>query len=321
MQVILHIGANKTGTSAIQGFLSRNTEYLKKQGILYPVSGRHSIYGEVAPSHYPLAKIVERLEVENVRAIIDDIEKEADGYDTVVISSELFHAVSHSAISDALRGHSVTVVAFIRDYVDYLSSWYRQAVKAGTMSCNFEFFAYTANCAYSPWLQRWEEAFGRENLKVFLYDRSAMKNGSAIDHFAFHCLGIADLPKSLEISEENPSISGNLLFLKRVINSFISVEEAYSLNSEMLELALLDESYRGKMSVDDRSLSIIKMRLSEDIKNTRKRYGIDLSMKNKVDGYLSPDHCRLSADKTFIVKESKERGYKFGELITTHLSR
>lgn len=34
--VYLHIGTMKTGTSALQRFLSDNREYLKQQGVLYP---------------------------------------------------------------------------------------------------------------------------------------------------------------------------------------------------------------------------------------------------------------------------------------------
>jgi len=35
----LHIGTNKTGSSALQNFFYQNSEYLKRMGLLYPVGG------------------------------------------------------------------------------------------------------------------------------------------------------------------------------------------------------------------------------------------------------------------------------------------
>jgi len=35
-RIFLHIGFHKTGTSALQEYLSKNREYLLKQKILYP---------------------------------------------------------------------------------------------------------------------------------------------------------------------------------------------------------------------------------------------------------------------------------------------
>lgn len=38
MRIFLHIGAEKTGTSSVQRFFSRNREALKAAGYLYPAS-------------------------------------------------------------------------------------------------------------------------------------------------------------------------------------------------------------------------------------------------------------------------------------------
>ena len=42
MRVILHIGSNKTGTTALQKTFSKNYDALYGAGILYPVAGRGS---------------------------------------------------------------------------------------------------------------------------------------------------------------------------------------------------------------------------------------------------------------------------------------
>jgi hypothetical protein len=320
MNIILHIGMNKTGTSSIQGFLSNNSEFLAKQGLVYPTVGRTTQSGEIVHSHYPFAEELRAGKIENVRAIIKEIEKEADGYDTVVISSELFHVTNPALLSEALSDHSVTVVAFIRDYVEYLSSWYREAVKSSNLACNFDYFAYTANCSYLPWLQKWESAFGKKNLFVELYSKAALRNTSSVDHFTYHYLGIQNLPETLRIDEHNPSISGNLLFIKRVLNNFISKEQANEIVQEILQLSLLDTTFRGQMQVGPEVTSMIASRLSSDIETLKRRYNVDVSISSSVPGHESPSLCRLSADKHLIVSESKERGYKFGELITSQLS-
>ena len=50
MNIYLHMGFYKTGTTAIQKFLSLNRDQLVKQGFLYPAIGA---YGD---AHFPISR-------------------------------------------------------------------------------------------------------------------------------------------------------------------------------------------------------------------------------------------------------------------------
>jgi hypothetical protein len=50
MKVILHIGLNKTGTSSLQNFFHKNEEFLSRNDIIYPKSGR-KIGNKIDSSH------------------------------------------------------------------------------------------------------------------------------------------------------------------------------------------------------------------------------------------------------------------------------
>ena len=162
-RVILHAGAHKTGTTALQAFFGSNAGLLEKSGVHYPFAdpmanvaagtcsgnlvqiltregfmyqGRKRLSLRDAleasepsesqrkgPAHVPNAAYFKR-----VKSIIE----EADA-STVLLSGELFIAMSlqqmeqfRSIVGDA---HDVEAVVFVRDVFDFLSSAWRQVLK------------------------------------------------------------------------------------------------------------------------------------------------------------------------------------------------
>jgi hypothetical protein len=133
----MHVGPPKTGTTALQGALSRSATELLKHGIYYPATDPPSLEGHPSlawdllhmAGEQPLRATKAHLSWD--RAIT---EFEASGADTLLVSSEDFSYLVGDHLR-LLRGlidrYPITLVAGVRDPVRLLPSSWRQAVKWG----------------------------------------------------------------------------------------------------------------------------------------------------------------------------------------------
>ncbi|WP_428311554.1 hypothetical protein [Hydrocarboniphaga sp.] len=140
-KLIVHIGAPKTGTSAIQHFMLRNREALARQGVLYPQGGmlksaHHLIGAAIHPLRSKRLGSSSREEVlaTAIHAIHDEIATQQPH--TLVISTEYLwgklSAANVNRLLAAFPGWRVHVVAYLRRQDLLAQSLYVQAVKTGT---------------------------------------------------------------------------------------------------------------------------------------------------------------------------------------------
>jgi hypothetical protein len=147
VELVLHIGSGKTGTSSIQHFLSRNRESLAQVGTLVPREAgdlRHLNIGlYIKPDEVLANRLVWRQAGhtspaefregfrERLKAEIHD-----SGLSRVVLSDEGVYASSRMAIRNLRRlvnelAESLRVVVYLRRQDDHLCSSYQQTVKTG----------------------------------------------------------------------------------------------------------------------------------------------------------------------------------------------
>lgn len=300
MHIVLHIGSNKTGSSAIQTFLYQNTDALSQASICYPIAGQENA------SHYPLARPNE------FARLFPEIEREADGYKTVILSSEEFHTIDPRPLASALSRHTVTVIAYVREHLSYLSSWYRESVKSTSMSASFEHFAYFTQPQYHHWLLPWQEAFPQD-FRVFIYDRSILPNHSVLDHFLseieFSGLSHPEI-------EANSSISGNLLFAKRLANLFLSPQAAQKYTYELQNLSQFDPAFTAPLYIEPATANKVHHLAKLDREILRSRFGINFSnLVPPSRGALAPDVVRWDADRGLIIEKSEDLGLNFGHTL------
>ncbi|RST86277.1 hypothetical protein EJC49_11265 [Aquibium carbonis] len=144
-KIIIHIGLPKTGSSAIQAFLSRNVEALALQGISYPSPESAQVLGAGACTGNLLHVMQRRATAdhfsgtvpERVDAYLDVTIEESistSGTDTVLLSGEFLGAWVTpgriAALQALSRRHEVLIVAFVRDLYDWQVSGWKQRVKA-----------------------------------------------------------------------------------------------------------------------------------------------------------------------------------------------
>lgn len=174
-RIVLHIGMERTGTSAVQRFLARNRAALRLMGVRYPRprSGppeKHqdlvrAIAAEAAGTGADAAELIAAY-TEGVRAPI------------TVLSAEGLSAPNPAfarALAPLADRFDVRVVVYLRRQDEWALSAYRQAVldprvaEKRPVSEWLEDPGTRARLDYSSMLTGWEKAFGAENIRMLRY--------------------------------------------------------------------------------------------------------------------------------------------------------
>lgn len=186
-RIWLHIGAEKTGTTSIQGCLQLNRDRLLAKGVLFPRAPGD--FNHMALAAYAMAdeKGIEEMRMVNGVRSMDDLpafrgrlrdelhaEIAASGAHTVILSNE--HCSSRlkspgevGQIFDLLSPicADVRVVLYIRDPVSFYESWYSTAIASGNTFGFPELKPGLLRAA--DWLamaQRWSATFGSAEVVV-----------------------------------------------------------------------------------------------------------------------------------------------------------
>lgn len=311
-EIILHIGLNKTGTSSIQDLLSMNAEPLAKQGVVYPETGR------MGTAHHNVAKWLKKLgpnadprKEETGKALLAEFKKTP----RVVMSSEELHTLTNRGVehfAQLLDGHDVKVYLYVRDHLRYMASWYQQSIQSTHLSLSFDKFCDFAQAPFMAIADRWAEHFGQRGVHLRVYDRAHLRNKDVVSDLMYESLGIDDLSGfTRKPRDSNPSLTGNLLFFKRVINNFLTKQEAGGvLANECTALARLDESFSGSILVDDHIAKFVSNLYAGDRVKLEKKYGVVFPPAGKPSGVLVPDFSRMTEDWEKVKRHAKTKNFR-----------
>lgn len=113
---------------------------------------------------------------------------------SLVVSSEFMSAWPRTFTQDtaeALKGLDVTVIAYIRDYGEWLASSYGFDVIIGWNAGDFDryFEAADQRVSYWPVLESWADEFGWENLRVRSLDPRSLQGGDLLGD-CLHAVGL-----------------------------------------------------------------------------------------------------------------------------------
>ncbi|RHW27878.1 hypothetical protein D0Z08_06185 [Nocardioides immobilis] len=241
VDVVLHIGCEKTGTTSIQQFLRRNRAALKDRGILYPRAPgdfRHVELGLYAmpDEALPEARIWKR---DGYSAAPDVFRRRlrrrlrreitGAGASTVVLSDEALYRSDPPSIGrlrglvDELAGQ-VRIVVYLRRQDDHLISRYQQAVKMGEVLDLDAWSRRDFAGIYDYWgrVTRWKDAFDSAVVAVRPFERARFPEGSLTRDF-LEAAGLdvrADDLRSITARNESLGVEGvellRLLNLHRV---------------------------------------------------------------------------------------------------------
>jgi hypothetical protein len=222
-RLILHIGAPKTGTSAIQRFLASNIESLRLIGMDYLNAEPPRADLHTAGNGLPIFLYFERAEAEPKK-----LESLINGYfgtqRTAIVSSELLSSIAVAGwrqIMEACRAQNITPFAiyYVRDVYPFYISTYNQFVKHNNVTESFEEFVEhnsVFNCADR--LAFIADSIGANRLTVAHYE-SEQKN--ICEHFLSLISPAADkLNFEFHIGRVNRSLDVAELRLMRIANRY-----------------------------------------------------------------------------------------------------
>jgi hypothetical protein len=226
---VLHIGAPKTGSTALQRFLASNREELRSQGYLYPAAalradGHHDL-AFLSGGGYPEWAVAQG---ESLDSLVDGLREEIARHDgPVILSSENFYLLCEpDDVAQLMRRlgfvpeGSVQVLIYIRRQDEAHLSWYNQAVKAQGFAGTI---ADSIAGAWDLWdyanrLDRWERAFGARQINVRVYQESTL-HGGEIRRDICHALSLRPERLAFPQHRANTKLNRSVLEFQRQLNT------------------------------------------------------------------------------------------------------
>lgn len=228
-QLVIHSGAFKTATSAVQTILMNNSELLlKEQGILVPHTFSRPLQGvgeEGARSHNQLGHLVKGLRsgedgAENrltteLSRLADEIRN--SGAQKAVLSAEMLTSIdeaSASVIRDGLREFDLRVVYSVRRVDEYVESLARQQLKLKNAS------ARIAPPYATPFggLFAWARVLGDEAVTVLVYGYPSRVTAV---RDTLRAIGVDDTTNLVgEDVVRNPSLHADGVLLRRALTRY-----------------------------------------------------------------------------------------------------
>jgi len=248
LKCFLHIGVEKTGSTALQHFLNLNREKLTGYGYYLPESAgkiNHTRLAIAAYDHDRRDGLTVSMGIRNdagdlagfQQKTIEDLNKEiaiASSLPSplkIIFSSEHFQSrLTRSdeihrlrEIITALGIGEVKVIIYLRDPVEIANSLFSTAIKSGHTIKNppppdNPYFNHV--CNHKNTLEQFGSVFGKDALIPRLYTPTDLVNGSIIEDF-FHVTGIPADKVYLFPEKLNETLSATGISVLRKINEII----------------------------------------------------------------------------------------------------
>lgn len=239
--LFLHIGTPKTGTTAIQYFMSDNKKILESKGYSYPILRKgFSGIGNNRNAHFLIYKIYDEKkknmldeEKELVVECLDKIAEIAINFPNIVISDEgIWNGARKKAdfwknLKKELesRGIDLKIIVYLRRQDLFIQSYWAQQVKE-TLTVPFDEYISggmykICDLDYYAHLNEIENVLGRDNIIVRAYEKQQFvgTNKSVISDFLEAInLELTDEYRNIDMVQ-NLSLEGCCLEVKRILNN------------------------------------------------------------------------------------------------------
>ncbi len=234
MQIYIHIGFGKTGTSSIQKMMLENRDYFLAHGVYYPEIGIYDC------AHHHLADFSKHEMPTGVKEQFEKIlstakEQEAK---SIVISSEQFCFCKPTyiqQISDIFKDYIVSILFYYREQISLIKSSYLQKVKEGkqyygTIKDYFDHDKIAFN--YMERISPWISAFGLEHITSVLYSKEI----NVCDNFLTHIHLLKNHTIQYQIYS-NPSLLPETVDIIRYLDSLNLSENRHVFIDHLLDIS------------------------------------------------------------------------------------
>lgn len=225
LDVIIHVGSPKTGSSAIQRFCIKNIKSLDKKGFYYP---EHNLdKNGVSGGHYQLANLLIQGETSDAHSLFHKMLEAARSRNkTLLLSAEAFYILAEELLP-LIKGLSYLVIGWYRHPVEAFVSNYNQAVKRDHSTLRLlEHYERNHFGKHSPhlsgeYLLKWADLHGDSKCNFFLYNGYQVSVNTCIEFDFLSKIGLSKSDISifkLDCKMVNRSYVPEALELKRLFN-------------------------------------------------------------------------------------------------------
>jgi len=222
LDVLVHIGAPKSGSSALQRLCLARRDELLSLGFFYP---EHQIDANgVSAGHSEISGALISGKYEQAKATFERWLGEARGYGAcLLLSSEGFYEQS-VGVGELCKGLEVRVIGFLRNPIEALVSNYNQGIKRHLFTRRLNqmipeiLASSTEYLVGSPFL-KWADVFGEGNCRFMSY--RSTDDDLGLERRFLQQLGVEDVTEALVgglATKVNRSYVKSALELKRLIN-------------------------------------------------------------------------------------------------------
>lgn len=243
--LILHIGMNRTGSTALQKFFANSASHLGSHGILYPTSGFEPLSKtDPAFAHNVLSTGND----EEVQAFAVALRQESEGYRSVVLSSESLWQFHSLRLGELFKLFRVLPIAIVREHVDFLRSWWAYDTFYGFSTAGLHQFLWlNRDLSISDRLANWPR------VRVLPWDSSLATHRAILSLAGLNAKEIDyALARFVPPEPMNPSIGGNLLWAKLVCNSLFFGERGGDSQKVFDFLGATSKRFWTKTLIDSR---------------------------------------------------------------------
>ena len=302
-KIIIHMGADKTGTSALQAFFANNISELNENNFSYFYENKVTLseakdYKVSGGNAQPLPQLVWLNKDNYDKVLIEQaLQKHIDYANgkNILMSAEDFGAldpVGAKYINDyAIKNdYKITIVYYVRAIADHEMSRYQQFHKEAIFNGSFlELLTTKSSCSFLRTIENICTVFGKENLIVKNYD---LNRQELIENFVRTVLNIEDINKFNIIKKTvNRSLNDYELLLMQNFNKYLNTQE----EAKFISSCFIDNfrNIKTKYKITQEEFKILERKYS--------------SLVEKVNEYMSKDEepIKLVSDLE-IVDEIKE---------------
>ena len=260
MRCVLHIGTEKTGTTALQSALSSQRKQLARAGVYYARSpGDFNCRSLVAaftplniPDDYKLQhELTEQEKFARWRQslldeILNEINRVRGKHHTYVLSSEHFSSrvttkEDVDALADYLRTgfDDIEVVCYLRRQDLMATSRINEGLRAGFSQRWFPKIKTDSGLPslynYQALIQRWSDAFGESTMRLRIFERPNLVGGDVLTDFSETQLGLR-LTQG-ERGNSNASLSLTAQIALMMFNEAMGVKSRFHVAEHRRKLA------------------------------------------------------------------------------------
>jgi len=225
LDLIVHIGTHKSGSTTIQNFLRENSDYLlDNHGLKFIDLNDYDFLYKLMTAEAPENQIIQHLS----SLLAEGVEK---GIDKYIVSSEAFsgnpdiYYSNNEVIVEMLKKsttlfNSTKIIVFLRRQDEFLQSLYIQKVQQGGSLKPDQFYQPdSANALdWNLFLEPFKNSFGKNNTHAIPYDRLLFSKHSISQPFLEEVGIDTSSEKIIPEKTENVSLSESALKIAMLAN-------------------------------------------------------------------------------------------------------